>query len=379
MLQLTFPFPSGVFARVPVAPPSLSPLISSLDRRPDTAMAVINPLTDGQWDAEVSSHPHANIFHRKSWARVLSRTYGCELSYLRFTQGGTLQALVPLMELRSRFTGFRGISLPYSDFCHPLLFPGADAGEIFSKVAAFARERRWSYLELRGGGLQPADAMPALSFHAHQLDLRAGAEAVHRGFRSSVRQALRKAAGSPLEAEVSADAAAMRTFFQLHRETRQRHGLPPQPFSFFRIIQEEIMESGQGFVVTVRCQKRPVASMVFFQGSPCGIYKFGASDKRYQGMRANNLAMWTGIQELIRTGQETLHFGRSSLPNDGLRRFKLSWGATETALHYYRLDPARGTWGTANDHTVGLHTHLFRFLPAALNQLAGSLIYPHLD
>jgi hypothetical protein len=74
-----------------------------------------------------------------------------------------------------------------------------------------------------------------------------------------------------------------------------------------------------------------------------------------------------------------LHFGRTDKDNEGLRRFKLSWGATEEEIGYARFEMASGSWKHARDSRSTLHQHIFRALPVSLNRLAGAMIYPHLD
>ena len=46
----------------------------------------------------------------------------------------------------------------------------------------------------------------------------------------------------------------------------------------------------------------------------------------FQNLRPNNLVMWEGIKSLMQRGADTLHLGRTSMENEGLRRFKLSRG-----------------------------------------------------
>ena len=172
---------------------------------------------------------------------------------------------------------------------------------------------------------------------------------------------------------------AMRNFYKLHALTRSRHGLPPQPYRFFQNIFREIIARDMGSIVVVRVGAKPVAAMVFFHWGRSGVYKFGASDKSYQQLRPNNLAMWAGMKLLIKRGCEILHFGRSSLSNEGLRRFKLGWGAQESLLHYYRFDVRSSQWVASRDRSSGAHTRFFRLLPDSLNQLAGRMLYSHLD
>src|SRR5207237_7148507 len=105
----------------------------------------------------------------------------------------------------------------------------------------------------------------------------------------------------------------------------------------------------------VECQKRPIAAAMFFKLGRHAVYKFGASDERLQELRANNLAMFEGIKYLVDTSAETLHFGRTETENQGLRRFKLSWGASEETIDYACFDTASASWKASRAHRSTLH------------------------
>ena len=198
-------------------------------------------------------------------------------------------------------------------------------------------------------------------------------------FESATRRAIRKAEKKGLKAEVARTKTAILEFYRLHIRTRRRHGLPPQPLSFFLNIYEEVIKVGQGFVVLARNDAQLLAAAVFFQYGRAAVYKFGASDEFLQRFRGNNFVMWEALKFLIGDGCRMLHFGRTSLDNEGLRRFKAGWGVIEEAIEYFRFDTETEAWKSAGDRSSGLHNKVFRRLPLAFNQLAGAAIYPHLD
>jgi hypothetical protein len=339
---------------------------------------LVNPLTDNNWDKTIAVHRDATIFHSTAWARVLVDTYGHQPCYAQMSLNGKIQALVPIMEVKSVLTRARGVCLPFSDYCAPLFF-GGFAGELLSqKLQQIARERRWSYFEIRSHSTIPA-AVASESYYGHFLDLRIGRDALISNFSSSAQRAVRKAERSGLSVRIRSDEDAMATFYKLHVRTRRRHGVPPQPQSFFANIQRHLIDAGHGFIVIVEGQKRPLAAAVFFHFGRHAIYKFGASDERLQELRANNLAMSEGIRNLADAGAEILHFGRTEKENEGLRRFKLSWGTAEEEIRYARFEMESGSWKDAQLAGFALHKHVFRALPASLNRLAGAMIYPHLD
>jgi len=218
-----------------------------------------------------------------------------------------------------------------------------------------------------------------VAYYGHTLDLRANAEDLLTRFKSSVRRALRKAVESGLSVQVNQTREAILEYYRLHVQTRRRHGLPPQPVSFFLNIHDELIKPGLGFVVLANSGSRIVAAAVFFHFGRKAVYKFGASDERFQKFRGNNLIMWEGIRFLAQNGAETLHFGRTSLENDGLRRFKLAWGTEEETMEYFKFDTVAEEWVTGRDSASGFHNAVFGRLPSALNCLAGAVIYPHLD
>jgi Acetyltransferase (GNAT) domain len=340
---------------------------------------ILNPIYEPGWDHVVTLHRDACCFHTSAWAKVLHETYGHRPFYLQFSYARRLAALIPLMEVRSPFTGRRGVCLPFSDACEPLVFDPAAIGLIRDWLVRFAHERRWKHVEIRGGNSFALASSSTTKFYGHRLNLCAGIEELLSRFASPVRRAIRKSERSGVSAAIVRNRQAITDFYRLHVQTRRRHGLPPQPASFFRNIYEHIIKPGLGFVVLAQRGSRPIAAAIFFRFGKNALYKYGASDEKFQELRANNLVMWQGIQFLARNGAAKLHLGRTECENDGLRRFKLSWGTEEEAIDYYRVDPSSRKCLVATSSDSGLHKKIFARLPLVVNRLAGAMIYPHLD
>lgn len=342
-------------------------------------LVTLNPLQHPGWDTLLAAHPESSVFHTTAWARVLGETYRHTPVYVCRFVNGHLEGLLPVMEVSSRLTGRRGVSLPFTDFCGPLAGIGCDPGELYALAMQAGRNSRWRYLECRGDGAAWKGASPSLVFRAHVLDLECGQEALFKAFDGATRRGIRKAEEAQLQVEFGHAPAAMRTFYALHCRTRRRHGLPPQPLRFFANIGRRILEQGHGFVVTARLGQSPVAVALFFHHGRQVLFKFGASDYTFQHLRPNNLVMWRAIQWYANHGFARLHLGRTSLANEGLRRFKRGFGAREEEIRYYRYDFGRERFVTDRDRTEGVHNRLFRYLPLALLRLAGALLYPHLS
>jgi CelD/BcsL family acetyltransferase involved in cellulose biosynthesis len=345
----------------------------------DAEMMTVDPLSEGDWDALVAAHPERTIFHVAGWARVLRDTYGHRPFYFARFEGRQLAALLPMMEVSSRLTGRRGVALPFTDFCPPLLSVNTDGEQLYQEALQCGRQRGWKYLECRSLDNAWPGSRPSISFYGHSIDLTVGQPSLFQKMEAPARRAVRKAEREGVEIDFDSGEQSMRNFFYLHCATRRRHGLPPQPWRFFSNIQRHLLSAGLGFLATARVAKRAVAAAVFLHEGRQALYKFGASDYAYQALRPNNLTMWAAINHCAQKGLAILHLGRTSLSNAGLRRFKLGLGAEEQKIHYTKYDFASQQFVSDVDRVEGWFNRVFSRLPLPLLRLSGAILYPHLS
>jgi lipid II:glycine glycyltransferase (peptidoglycan interpeptide bridge formation enzyme) len=278
------------------------------------------------------------------------------------------------------------VALPFSDFA-PLLGTAetnpADHTRcletIWPRVIQLGQQRGWRAIELRGGPPPTPEAQPCATFHGHLLDLSGGESALFNGLHPSVRRAIRKAQQSELRVESSHALDALHDYYALHRRTRQRHGLPPQPFKFFLRLYDQMIATGNAFIALGRLGVRAIAGAIFLHTGRAALYKYGASDPAYQSLRANDLLFWVTIRQLAADGFATLHFGRTDLDHEGLRQFKLGWGTREEPIHYYQFNLRANAFVPARDRASTRNVAWFGRLPLAINRLLGAFAYPHLD
>jgi len=166
-------------------------------------------------------------------------------------------------------------------------------------------------------------------YYGHLLELKAEPDNIFKRFRDSNRRSIKKAVKSGVEIQQSNSLQSMRDFYRLHCLTRKRHELPVQPFLFFKKVHEHIISKKSGFIVKAIYHDKAVGAAVFFHFGKRAMFKFGASDLKYQHLRMNNLIMWEAIKWYANNGYENFCFGRTDMENVGLRQFKQGWGAKE--------------------------------------------------
>lgn len=343
-------------------------------------LRTLNPLTEPSWDDLVSACSGASVFHTTEWTRELVECYGYSAQCRVLKDAGRIVALLPVLEVSSPITGRRGVSLPFSDECPPLLTPGIPLESLINPLREIGRQRHWDYLEIRGDASSIPDAVPSATFLMHYLPLEGTEDQQFHKLSGAQQRNVRKARREGVEIHKLNTRDAMDAYYALHCRTRRRQGLPPQPRRFFHLIHQHLIEPGHGFVLLARFDNRWIAGAVFLLWGVKALYKFGASDRAFQHLRANSLLMWEAILHCRQSGATQLSFGRTDLWNSGLLQFKRSWGSAEVPLSYYRIGickPVRPASQPAKPN-FPIAKKLMQRMPLPLLRLIGDVLYKHI-
>jgi hypothetical protein len=396
---------------------------------------IIDPTRYASWDDLLLSTPGCTFFHSSAWARVLSESYGYKPLYFAIMDNDKFRALVPIMEVKSFLTGKRGVSLPFTDYCDPIIEEEKEFVDLFDTIIEQGRRRGWKYLGLRGGekylrsqesvvrseesessdvfpvscllspgsSFKKADLLPRISqpaarnlflpthnsqlgtwnifpyitYLGHTLFLGKGEQSLYKGLRDSTKRNIKKAKAEGVDVRISDQPESIDQFYNLNSVTRKRHGLPPQPFSFFKNVFELVIKKGYGIVVIGLFEGNAIAASVFFHFGKKANYKYGASDLQYQNLRTNNLVMWEAIRYYCGKGFDSLSMGRTEPENQGLIQFKSGWGATEHQINYYRYDLKKESFVSGSLKVTGFHNKIFRNIPIPLLNRLGNILYRH--
>ena len=338
---------------------------------------ILDPTRITDWDAKIAALPGSYFFATQAWAKVLQTSYGYTPLYFAMMDSGAMRALLPMMEVSSFLTGKRGVSLPFTDYCKPLVPHEQVFFALFDMVKQEARTRGWKYIDLRLTNGILKKEIPSLFFHGHVLDLNVGQEQLFGQFTDMNRRNIRKAEKQAVVVGLENTLESLQEFYRLNCLTRQKHGLPPQPWHFFENVHREVIAKGMGITALARHEGNAVAGNVYFHYGDKALFKFGASDMRYQHLRAGNLVMWEAIKFYAGKGFKSICFGRTEPENKGLRRFKEGWGTKETDITYYRFDLASGAFVTENDSVSHSRREMLSRLPLPALRVIGNLFYRH--
>lgn len=338
---------------------------------------VLNPLKVANWDDLLPTYPEANFFHTQTWAKVLSETYGYEPKYFSIFGEDGLRFLLPMMEVRSIFTGRRGVSLPFTDHVQPLVTCVDGLPEIWQELVGYAKKSRWQHIDLRGEAVGQTASKVYDSFYQHEIQLEKEPQLLFDRLSSNNKRNIKKAIRQGVDIEIRDDMSAVDVFYNLNSITRKRHGVPSQPYGFFKNLFKYISSDGRGIVVLAKKEGTVIAASVYLFLGKSAIYKYGASNQEAGSSGANNLVMWEAINWLSKRGFNCLSLGRTDQDNLGLLRYKNGWAAEQKTINYYRYNVNENRFVVKKKSSRSLGTRFFRTAPVAVSNILGGVLYRH--
>jgi hypothetical protein len=295
---------------------------------------------------------------------------------------GELKNGLLFCQIRSWITGSRMVSLPFSDYCDPLVNSPDELNFLLDCMRAEMQHRGWKYLEFRpaSGSFNPSrvegDFRPAKICYLHQLDLRPTLEEIFQSLlNSSAQHHIRRAERSSLVCECGTSNKLLKDFYRLLILTRRPHDLPPQPYNWFRNLVDCM---GDSLEIRVAYQEKvPTDAVLTLRFRNVVYYKFGCSDRKFKELGATVLLLWRAIQDSKATGAEVFDLGRSDADNNGLIAFNDHWEEGRTEMVYWRY-PAPDSFGSGEGRWLKAAKQIFACMPHRLLAMTGKLIYRHI-
>jgi len=347
-----------------------------LQKRVNSTNVLLLDPKDPRWFDFVDSHPNANLFHHPAWMNLLQKCYGYSPRALAvFNDKGNICAGIPFMEVNSWLTRKRWISLPFSDHCMPLFDNQESLAQLVNWFNQAYSENRVSNIELRWKFPDSPSLKIGPDYFRHIIPLNPDPEEVARKFKRTHKQNISTAENRGVRVESGNQLEHIKKYYQLQLETRRRHGVPAQPWHFFKEIVPILFNQGLGFVQLAYYDDECIAGIVFFHWHNSIIAKYAASKEDTLQLRPNNLLFWTGIEWACKHGYSSFDFGRTEASNTGLIRYKRGWGTIEEHLSYssFSEKPISSQEGKIH-HLI---QSVIRKSPLWLCRISGEILYKH--
>jgi hypothetical protein len=341
---------------------------------------LVNPIEEKcRWDSLIVHFPDASFFHSSAWAAALIKSYSFKPFYCVWIDNDKPCAIIPILQTKTLLGKRRGVSIAFSDSCEPLYNNPEEFRRAFEGLVEIGRDNKWDSIEIRGGAKVLGAEPYFQKIYTHDINLGLAEKEIFESFRDSTKRNIRNAKKQDVEISHSTTVEALREFYRLNCLTRRGHGIPPQPWKFFCNLQANAFQHDKGFVTLASHKGVVIAANLYLLHGTKAIYKYGASDRKYQHVRPSNIVMWEGIRKCRERGCTTLNLGRTEFHHEGLLQFKRGFGSKETTINYYRYDLSNNRFVScsAENRMMGLASRVMSRLPIPLLKLAGLVLYKY--
>ena len=119
-------------------------------------VVLLKPEDMPQWDEFVKKHPLGWLCHLSSWKDVLEKSFphiGGHFLTIWDTELCKITAGIPIYTVKSRLTGNRLVSVPFSSLCDPLISSTEEMMMLFPCILDIYRKEKISHTDIRSSFL----------------------------------------------------------------------------------------------------------------------------------------------------------------------------------------------------------------------------------
>lgn len=322
-------------------------------------VAVAGESDRAAWTEFCARAPGAEAGHTWEFHDGLHEIFQATALRLYARRGEQWLGLVPLV-FQESFVGRFLTSVPYLNYAGVLGAEPSARRALCEEARAAATRLGADRLELRGrdGSDLPIEVWSGKA--SYSLDLPGEASVLWGALGAKLRAQVKRPAKEGYEATVVGTEGLDRFYPLLARKWHEL-GSPVLPVSFFEMLGRVFGENLE--YVLVQKARSVAAGGVLLRHRGRVEIPWASSSADHDRYGVNMLLYWSALERAVQRAATTFDFGRSS-PQTGNARFKLQWGARETALCWnVHVRDGHGRAGERGDGRRKLVAAVWRRLP----------------
>ena len=299
---------------------------------------IINEAKEDEWKKFLDGCDAASIYHTPEWKKILEETFNYKAHYLFVEDdSGKIIGLLPLFHVKSKLTGRRLCSVPFSHVCGPIGDEDA-VNFLIGEGVNLYEDLNVNHLEIRDRidfeGFQRQS-----SFSTHVLELSNQPESIFNNLKTDVRRGVRRSIKKGVSVSETKNIRDLEEFYEINCITKKEIGVPCHPWKFFKNLFRFLADDVYLYIARYEGEIIAGGIMEYFKNDV--LYGYGAANPDYLKLYPYNAFIWKSIEDACSNGYNHFDFGRTSYDNVGLINFKKRWGTVETKLcySYYPKNP----------------------------------------
>lgn len=281
-----------------------------------------------RWDSFVRESADGTFYHLAGWKTIVEKQLHHPAYYLYSELNGEIQAVLPLIHVKSLLFGNALISVPFLVYGGPI---GANEQAIEQVTVAarrLAQELNVDYLELRNQRAIPGEWLTRDSHVTFRKSMDPDPEANLLAIPRKQRAMIRKGIKAGLVAETDHDTDRL---YDAMLVCKRNLGTPFFGASWLRAIVEEFGDRVE--ITTITRKQDTICSVMSFRYGDQILPYYGGGGDLARDLKGNDFMYWSVMEKSCQEGVKVFDYGRSSV-GSGAYRFKKHWGFEPEPLHY---------------------------------------------
>jgi FemAB-related protein (PEP-CTERM system-associated) len=321
------------------------------------------------WDEFVEAAEHSSVFHLSGWKKVMEETYGLRTHFLCAKEGDCVVGVLPLLQVRSRLSGYFFTSLP-GGIC---ALDESAAQALLDHTVKMVKNGKARYLILRDS-YRKWDLPELVTSEDHctfMIKISCDANQMWKRIDRRVRQHTRHAIESDLQVVIGPD--YLEKFYGTYSLFMREMGTPTLGPQFFQNIWKEFPRNFANIMVFRGQQVLGGIIAAFFKDTIYNIW-WGMLPEFYK-LRSCHILYWELLKHGCENGYQWMDLGRSEV-NSGTYTFKTRWPVESRPLFMqFFLNGINRPPAVGNQRAKELQYRLFvtiwKRLPAPLVEAIG--------
>lgn len=308
---------------------------------------IVKNVEEEEWKSFLNNCSEATIYHTPEWKQFLEKTFGYKSHYLFAKDNfGDIVGFLPLFYIKSKLTGNRLCSLPFSHTCG-MLGDGSASSRLITEAISIFEGSNAKYIEIKDY-VDSYNFQKQNSFSTYIIDISKDIDELWGNLSSNARRATRKSKKIGVVVRSTRNYNDLKQFYELNCMTKKNIGVPAHPWIFFKNLFDIFQDNVSLYVVEYNKEMIAGGIRFFYRDTVIGGYS--ASNPKYVDLNPYNALNWETIEYACKNGYKYYDLGRVSYDNKGLMFFKSRWGTVEKKLYYsfYPINPGSLTENREN-------------------------------
>lgn len=288
----------------------------------------LEPGDEIRWDSFVRESADGTFYHLAGWKTIVESQLHHPAYYLYSELDGEIQAVLPLIHVKSLLFGDALISVPFLVYGGPIGVNDQAIEQVTLAARRLAEELNVDYLELRNQRAITGDWLTKDSHVTFRKPLDPDPEANLLAIPRKQRAMIRKGIKAGLVAEIDHDTDRL---YESMLVCKRNLGTPFFGASWLRAIFEEFGDQVE--ITTIKRKQDTVCSVMSFRFGNQILPYYGGGGDLARDLKGNDFMYWSVMEKACRDGVEIFDYGRSAI-GSGAYRFKKHWGFEPEPLHY---------------------------------------------